>query len=148
MKALIIGWGNSLRGDDGIGLMVADLLERRKVQADVRRSLQLLPEMCEEISRASQVIFIDASLTAAPGEITLEELQAGKTVLPDFSSHSLTPQALIDGALTLYGRAPKALICGIGANRFEGTSLSKQLLAAADEAAALIAKLLADAEEQ
>lgn len=148
MKALIIGWGNSLRGDDGIGLKVADLLECRKVPADFRRSLQLLPEMCEEISRASQVIFIDASLTAAPGEITVEELQARKTDLSDFSTHSLTPQALLDGALMLYGRAPKALVCGIGANYFEGTGLSNHLLAVADEAAALIANLLAGTEGQ
>lgn len=70
MKALIIGWGNSLRGDDGIGLKVAELLERRLIQADIRCSLQLLPEMCEEISRARQVVFVDASLTAK-----LEKLQ-------------------------------------------------------------------------
>lgn len=148
MKALIIGWGNSLRGDDGIGLKVAELLERRLIQADIRCSLQLLPEMCEEISRARQVVFVDASLTAKAGEITVEELQARQSTLSDFSTHSLTPQALLDGALMLYGRAPKALVCGIGANHFDGTSLSNQLLAAAEEAAALIESLLADTEDQ
>src|SRR5947207_2352820 len=69
---LIIGYGSSLRGDDGAGSIAAELLAERFKENDVqvRRCHQLVPELAEPISCAEVVIFVDACRENQPGEIT------------------------------------------------------------------------------
>lgn len=139
---LIIGWGNCLRGDDCLGLKVAELLEAQSIEAVICKSHQLLPEMSEEISRADQVIFVDASLEVAPGQMTISELQAEEGACsPD--SHKLSPQILLNMARHLYGRAPSALVYGLGGYHFDGEILSPALEGLVEEAAASIALRIA-----
>ncbi|NET29693.1 hydrogenase maturation protease [Okeania sp. SIO1I7] len=60
-KILIIGYGNTLRSDDGAGQQVAELVAEWKLPNV--RSLpvhQLTPEFAEPISQAELVIFVDA----------------------------------------------------------------------------------------
>ncbi|GGA20530.1 hydrogenase maturation protease [Okeania sp. KiyG1] len=60
-KILIIGYGNTLRSDDGAGQRVAELVAEWKLPNV--RSLpvhQLTPELAEPISQAELVIFVDA----------------------------------------------------------------------------------------
>ena len=59
---LVIGYGNLLRGDDGIGQILANGLEERIQHPSVKflACHQLTPELAEPISRADTVIFIDA----------------------------------------------------------------------------------------
>jgi len=63
VRILIIGWGNPLRGDDGVGWRAAELLSGTLAGHDVavRVSHQLMPELAEEISRSEFVVFIAAS---------------------------------------------------------------------------------------
>lgn len=66
---LIIGYGNPLRGDDGLGWHVAQRLAAVLPQHRARIEVchQLTPELAEPISRADLVIFIDAEDLAPAG---------------------------------------------------------------------------------
>ena len=50
---LIIGYGNPLRTDDGIGIVIAEAIGGIGLQ-------QLKPELAEPISRAKHLVLIDA----------------------------------------------------------------------------------------
>ena len=71
LNTLIIGYGNALRGDDGAGSIAADLLRDRihDPAIEILSQQQLLPELMEPISRASRVIFIDASVSGRAGKV-------------------------------------------------------------------------------
>ena len=63
---LVIGYGNTLRGDDGVGPRVAEAVAAMALPGV--RTLgchQLAPEHAEAISRADRVVFVDAAVDAA-----------------------------------------------------------------------------------
>lgn len=77
-RALVIGYGNPLRSDDGIGWRVAEEL-RGRVDAsriEVIECRQLTPEMAEQIRTAGLVVFVDAAAEGAPGEWRHHRLRA------------------------------------------------------------------------
>jgi hydrogenase maturation protease len=59
---LVIGIGNSLRSDDGVGWRLARRAEHWRPEAQVRSVQQLTPELAVELAAASRVLFIDAWL--------------------------------------------------------------------------------------
>ena len=99
---LIIGYGNPLRGDDGFGFRAA---ERIPGAIAVH---QLTPELMDPIARADRVLFLDAGVEGAPGEIRrrrLDPQSAGGAL-----THYATPESLLAGALAIYRRTPEAEI--------------------------------------
>jgi hydrogenase maturation protease len=66
---LIIGYGNPLRGDDGLGVEVACCLKEiiRDESVEVLSQHQLMPELADPVSRASLVVFVDARVGDTPG---------------------------------------------------------------------------------
>ena len=68
-RKLIIGYGNPLRGDDGVGWEVASRLAViiPSEAAHILTVHQLTPELAESVSEADLVIFIDASDVGEPG---------------------------------------------------------------------------------
>ena len=127
-RRLVIGIGNSLRGDDGVGALLAEQVEGRSVQ-------QLTPELAAELAELKVVLFIDAWLApagAAP-RITAISPAAGAA-----ESHRLEPAQLLAISQALYGRAPAAHLLQVPATRFEhGTTLSAELQASLPQARAL-----------
>jgi len=122
---LVIGYGNTLRGDDGFGYRAA---ERIPGAIAVH---QLTPELMEPISKADRVLFLDASAEGAPGEVRR------RRVVPSeggaFTHHS-TPEALLAGSLALYGRCPEAtLITVTGVNFDVSETLSPSVQTALQE---------------
>ena len=123
---LIIGYGNLLRGDDGVGCHVACSLEevfRNDSEVEVIASQQLTPEMAEDVSRNGFVLFIDASFGETPGTIrrTVVVPEAG----PGSFSHYLTPSSLLTAAEQLYGDAPLAMSLTLAGWCFEiGSKMS------------------------
>jgi hydrogenase maturation protease len=109
MNTLIIGVGNALRGDDGVGQRAALALEQRLAGGDVEviACTQLTPELCQQIAQAALVIFIDAMIDGEAGSIHIEKLRpkAPSTQI----THHLCPSALLASALALYGHAPAAV---------------------------------------
>jgi hydrogenase maturation protease len=122
----IIGFGNRHRRDDGIGPVVVERLKRRL--GDLHRvnlvSLhQLGPELAEDLSTATGVIFIDAALGPLPGGFSWGELRpvGGMHQIV----HSLTATALLRLTQLLYNRCPSAWMVSVEGNDFEfGEGLS------------------------
>ena len=103
---LVIGYGNTLRSDDGVGAKVAaavDELGLPGVAALVRH--QLTPELAEPISEARAVVFVDAAADAS-NEVRLRPLEpaAGAQLM----AHAADPRSLLAFARQLFGRCPEA----------------------------------------
>lgn len=136
MKPLVIGFGNTLRGDDGVGVAVAESL--RNSEADVVACHQLTPELAEKISRASLAVFVDCDAELAPGEVRLAKLDT-EGAFAGALIHHFDPTALLRLARELYGAAPEAYVLGIGP---ESCELSETLSPAAESGAAKAAGLI------
>jgi hydrogenase maturation protease len=113
-STLLIGFGNVLRGDDGVGVRVAERLGGEDLGAGVRveAAHQLLPEHMEALREADRVVFVDAAEDVAPGEIVVSALAPADAAAVTF--HHLTPAVLLASCAALYGRAPDAVMVRIG----------------------------------
>ena len=143
-RVLIIGCGNPLRGDDGLAWRVAEKLGSMGLPGDVEiiTQHQLTPELASHVSQAARVLFIDASATAAAGEISWEEIRPVRSVVAPFS-HQLSPAAVLNLSQELYGHSPQAFLISIGAENFEhGESLSPKVEAALTPLLTLLTDLI------
>ena len=125
-QLLIIGYGNPLRGDDGLGWRAADRLRETVAdpQIEVLSVHQLTPELMDPISQAARVIFIDASDAGEPGEIRERRLTPAAPSPGQFTHH-FTPETLLAGARELFGSAPEAVLYTVSGAGFElGEDLS------------------------
>lgn len=103
---LVIGYGNTLRSDDGVGPRVAEAIEKLGLPG-VRTLIcqQLSPEHAEMISRAERVVFVDAAVDA-PKEVQLRELAPGDTT--QLMAHAADPRTMLALAREVFGHAPQA----------------------------------------
>ncbi|HEX8925668.1 MAG TPA: hydrogenase maturation protease [Terriglobales bacterium] len=117
---LIIGYGNPLRGDDGIGPAVIDQLQGSPIadRAELLQRHQLGPELAEQVAASDAVIFIDASAVGTAGEIRTRRLQAPEVATSDLTHH-VSPELLLATARELYGRAPNAALVTVCGESFE-----------------------------
>ena len=120
---LIIGYGNSLRQDDGAGLKLAELLtlacHRSRVQATQLQVQQLTPELVLDIARpeVQAVIFADTRTMASDTDpwvqikpLPINEKPGGKTGIV---GHYLTPETLLLYASVLYNRQPPSWLATV-----------------------------------
>lgn len=117
---LVIGYGNTLRGDDGLGSHIVAALERRSTAGlRIVSAHQLYPEMAEAISQAAYVIFVDASVEGDAG--TIQQCDLTPIAKPDilFSPHHLTPESLLYAARTLYANCPAATLITVTGQCFD-----------------------------
>ena len=145
MRTLIIGYGNPLRGDDGLGWRVAEELRRLPAfaQAEVLFRHQLTPELAEPVSRAQAVFFIDAARDGAPGQVKRREVSPQS--LPGRFSHAYSPEELLGLARLLYGACAFAVVFSITGECFgHGEQLSRVVAAQIPE---LIAKVVETAHD-
>lgn len=155
-RVLILGFGNTLRRDDGAGAVAARLLatDPRLVGGDVevREAYQLLPEMALDIGGVSLVIFVDADARGLPGSIEIHEIDpatAARTDAdargePGASSHHVGGGELVALAAQLTGHAPRAVAIGIGVADIElGEGLSPAVESALPRVAEIVADLVA-----
>ena len=64
-RVVVAGYGNPLRGDDGVGWWVADAIARRwRDHITVLAGQQPLPEWSLALARADVAYFVDASVGA------------------------------------------------------------------------------------
>ncbi len=161
-KAIVIGYGNPLRGDDAVGQLVVravssllageDIVDGRAEPShdDKRLAIetlachQLTPELAERLAGADLVVFIDAAAGAEPGSVMTSKLTAAATLSP--LAHRADPHALLAMAGGLFGRAPRAFLIEVGAASFEfGEVLSPAVTAALPKAIAAVQDLLSSA---
>jgi hydrogenase maturation protease len=75
---LVIGYGNPLRQDDGLGWRAAELLEQALPQGAVRiiETQQLTPELAAELEGAPIVVLLDSALDLEPGTVAAKRVSA------------------------------------------------------------------------
>lgn len=147
---LIVGYGNELRADDGIGPFVADQFRRRALPEVQALSLhQLLPEVAAQLAEVQQVFFVDASMYQGdkqPG-VRVSQIQPAWADAPWGTSHAGHPAALLALCLMLFGRCPQAWLVTVDGEQFDGefglTTLARQR---ADEAVRQIAQRISVAQ--
>jgi hydrogenase maturation protease len=152
---LVVGYGNPLRSDDGVGPAVAErlALDPRLRGAEIRAEYQLTPELALDASTASLLVLIDAAEDVAPGEVVVRRLGpgegAGGAPVEEAGpplTHHLGPAGLLGLASQLFGSAPDdVVIIGIGPASFEvGETLSPVVEAAVSRAVELVAGIVAE----
>jgi hydrogenase maturation protease len=127
LKTLLIGVGNPLRGDDGIGQWICEQAAKWKLQhLHVRAMQQLTIDLLEELQNFSAVIIADASDQKVPA--TLEEVDASENGYA--SSHHADAATLRALHRNLYQQSTVWHSLGIKASKFEmGQPISKETLA-------------------
>ena len=142
--ALVVGIGNPLRQDDGLGWQVVEQLSALLGAAvETAACQQLTPELAERISGWPLVVFVDARQGGRPGQVRRRVLQPARDDEAAFS-HQLEPSALLAWSAALYGAAPKAYLVTVDGGAFGyGQALSPAVAAALPEVTRLIAALLA-----
>ena len=104
---LVIGYGNELRGDDGIGPRVAEAIAAvNHPDVRVRTVFQLVPELAAELAESRMVLFVDA--LADPSRIAVELARVEAEEIPDWSTHTADPRMLLALTRAVYGRTPEA----------------------------------------
>lgn len=119
---LIMGYGNSLRGDDGIGQQVAGEVEQWNLpQVTVKTLHQLTPELAEDLAQVDFAIFVDARLPESrpfPDLVQVERLTS--TAEPScILGHASSPQMLLSLSQTLYGQVPQSWLISVAGVNFE-----------------------------
>jgi hydrogenase maturation protease len=114
---LIIGYGNTLRGDDGAGPHVAETVAARNYPGVRTLVCALLtPELADPISQARVAVFVDAAVDAL-GEVQLRKLEPAAS--SQIMSHAADPGTLLALARDVFGRAPEAWWLTIPAVEFD-----------------------------
>ena len=146
VNTLVVGYGNSLRSDDGVGRHAAARLadDPRLRGATVLSQHQLTPELAVDVSTASLVILVDASTDEMPGVITVRRVDPASAAGSTWSHH-LEPAGLVALAIELWGAAPAVFEVGVGAASLElGDRLSptveRALPGVVDAVAAIVAE--------
>jgi hydrogenase maturation protease len=122
---LIIGIGNPLRSDDGLGWAVAEQLSQDSNPGYVIRMVhQLTPELAQWMEAASRVIMIDANREGEPGELHVRPLSPYAQPAA-VGTHHTTPEELVVLTAAVYGRCPPIVVVTMtGANFGIGEQLS------------------------
>ena len=102
---VVIGYGNALRRDDGVGPKVAEAVAALGLPGVRALACALLtPELAEAVSQASVVIFVDAAVDA-PREVQMRKLEpAGSSQI---MAHAASPATLLALARDVFGHAPE-----------------------------------------
>ena len=127
IHSLIIGIGNPLRSDDGLGWAVAEQLSRDcDMGCDIQTVYQLTPELAQWMAAVNLVVMVDASHEGKPGELHIRPLPLPLSVQPSaLGTHYTTPEELAALTLAVYGRCPPVVVVTMtGANFSVGEQLS------------------------
>ena len=131
---LIFAWGNPGRGDDALGPLFVERLEQKSAQHPEWGELEFLTDFQLQVEHAldlrerRRVLFVDASVSAV-APFSIEEIGPARDA--SFTSHAMTPQAVLHAWTLLERQAPPpALLLSIRGERFE---LGQKTSAAAQE---------------
>ncbi|MDJ0728503.1 MAG: hydrogenase maturation protease [Crocosphaera sp.] len=108
-EILIIGYGNTLRGDDGVGYKIAEIIEQWNINNITSLAVhQLTPDLAENIAQVDTIIFIDA--------IPITDVNTAKLEIKTISinrkinnlAHHNNPEQLLSVTQAIYQKVPKA----------------------------------------
>jgi hydrogenase maturation protease len=146
---LIVGYGNTLRRDDGLGWRAAALLaeDPRLRGARVLWQQQLTPELAVDVGNVSLVVLIDVADGDEVGSISVRRLDPAASAAPAGSAwtHHLEPETLIALARDLWNASPAVFVVSVGAASLEvgdglSSAVEQALPAVVDAVVAIVAE--------
>ena len=119
-KTLVLGYGNSLRSDDGIGWVAAEQLmeDLADSQVCVIVRQQLMLELAPQIAQFDRLILIDAATDRMAGQISVKKVEPAGASFEAYSHH-LKPATLLACAKLMYGSSPETWLVSVGGESFE-----------------------------
>ena len=138
---LVVGYGNTLRGDDAAGVIAAELVRERLPGVDVVVVHDIQPELAEALTRRPLVIFLDAA--EGIEELVCATIDTSAPV-PPVQSHLFSPSQILALCSSLYGSIPpKVYIVGIPAHDFSyAQEISALTAVAIEESVDVVGKLI------
>lgn len=110
---LVLAWGNPSRGDDALGPLFAEAIDRLRIPGvECLTDFQLQVEHALDLRGRDRVLFVDASASAldAPFVVARAVARRAATVL----THAMSPEGLLEVFERVEGRpAPEAWVLGI-----------------------------------
>ncbi len=103
-NVIVIGYGNELRSDDGIGQRVAKTLHVSNVKSIAVH--QLTPELAEILANTDLVIFVDACLVSESYQVQVQSLSPASFNV--IAGHTADPRSLLALTQALYDYCPQA----------------------------------------
>ena len=137
-RTLVIGYGNSLRRDDGAGPELARRVRDLALPGvDVIEAHQLLPEHAECLSHYERALFVDACVEEDLDSVSLQPVAPNADAGID--AHASDPGGLLALALLLFDGAPDSWIVRLPVEDLGiGDGLSETAEAGVTEASAKI----------
>lgn len=118
MKSLLFAIGNNSRQDDGLGWAFGEALEKNDwFDGDVHFRYQLEVEDSELVSHAEEVLFVDAFKDVLPNGFQWKMVEPNADF--EFTTHALSPEAVLFFCEQLYGKRPAAHCLLIGGEAWE-----------------------------
>lgn len=140
-RVLLFGYGNPGRGDDGLGpALVEHFSQSNSTCLSCLSDMQLQVEHVTDLADHQLVLFADADMSCS-APLLLEAIHPAQDV--SYTSHAMTPQALLHAFRQLYGKpAPPAFLLRMRGHHFElGDDFSAQAQANLREAIRLVQQL-------
>lgn len=142
-RRLIIGIGNPSRGDDALGPLAIERLEALDPpDTELLTDFQLQVEYLLDLDGREETVFIDATVDPAVETFVFHGIRARRD--DSFSSHELSPQALLAAYESHYGRpSPPCFVLAIRGWRFDlGEGLSAAAAIGLEQALAFLSSRL------
>ena len=103
---LVIGYGNTLRGDDGVGPRVAESIAKLELSGVRTLVVPLLtPEIADPIACAAKVIFVDACVDV-PDTVQWRKLEPNES--SQIMAHAADPRTMLAISRDVFGHVPEA----------------------------------------
>ena len=155
-RGLVVGFGNVLRSDDGVGFATVERLEAdpRLVNALASGQLrvlwaqQLTPELAVDFAAAEIVVLVDANVDLAPGEVRVEVVDVGSGAGAGAGAgagmtHHVDATSVAAMARDLFGGEPVVWVVGVGPASLDvGEELSAVVAAALPRVVETVVQLL------
>lgn len=122
---MVIGYGNDLRSDDGIGQRIANEIACWHLSSVQSLAVhQLTPDLAAALTNSDLVIFVDACLPVDGYDVQIQPLLPACDI--DSSVHTGNPRSLLALTQALYDHCPPAWLVTIPGINFEiGDRLSR-----------------------
>lgn len=143
---LIIGYGNPLREDDGVGPRAVELLVAAGLADGVEALMchLLTIELAPRIAETERLILIDARADGEPGAVQ-EDTLTPQAVPGSSLTHHVDAAGLLAAAQILYGNAPATTLFTVSGAAFGYSEALSPIVEAA--LPGLVARLLSAVSE-
>jgi hydrogenase maturation protease len=141
-QMLVIGYGNSLRSDDGAGVRVAEAVAAQGLPGVMALAVhQLTPELAERLADVELAVFVDARVGGDGLEAAISPVEPSSPLCPN--GHLSDPRSLLALARWLYGHSPRAWLLTVPGVQFSiDAEISETAARGIDRAVERIAQML------